>query len=112
MALGRPLEITEAVEGDTGRLTLVGELDIATVPQLREATDSVLGRGVVRLTIDLRPLSFLDSSGLREFLVLHDRAEREGWTLALVRPREPALSIFQITRAEEHLPFVEETPPG
>ncbi len=108
MAIARPLEIDTSREGEQGRLTLTGELDIATAPRLEEAVAGLLEAGVKQLTIDLRPLSFLDSSGLRQFIVLRDRAETEGWTLTLVRPLGAALSIFQITRAEENLPFVEE----
>lgn len=107
MTIARPLEIDESHEGEQGRLTLSGELDIATVPLLQEAVADMLQAGVRQLTIDLRPLSFLDSSGLREFISLRDRAEAERWRLALIRPLGAALSIFQITRAEENLPFVE-----
>jgi anti-anti-sigma factor len=107
VAIARPLEINETLKGDSGCLTLTGELDIATVPRLREAVESLLAVPVRRLRIDLRPLSFLDSSGLREFIVLRDRALAEGWNLELIRPLPPALTIFQVTRADEHLPFVE-----
>src|SRR5579859_2308081 len=110
MAIERPLQIEELVEGTSALLTLRGELDIATVPRLEGAVASVLARSPSELTIDLRDLSFLDPSGLRQFIVLADRAGEEGWRLALVRPAPPALSVFQITRAEENLPFVDEPP--
>jgi anti-anti-sigma factor len=110
VAIARPLEIEEHLAGFAARLTLRGELDIATAPRLEEAIAGVLARDVRELTIDLRALSFLDSSGLRLFIVLAERAVAEGWSLALVRPEMPALSIFQITRAEENLPFVDEPP--
>jgi anti-anti-sigma factor len=112
VSVARPLEIREELDGERGRLTLTGELDIATVPRLREVTEAIIAGGVRQLTIDLGPLEFLDSSGLREFIVLRDRADAEGWVLALLRPAQPALSVFRITRAEENLPFVEESPPG
>lgn len=108
MAIARPLEIRDQVLEGHGRLELIGELDLATVPRLKDAVDAMVSRNVERLTIDLSQLAFLDSSGLRELILLRDRAAAEGWDLALVRPPQPALSIFQITRAEEHLPFVEE----
>jgi anti-sigma B factor antagonist len=106
VAIGGTLEIEEEVQGDAATLTLRGELDIATVPRLEEAVAAVLAGSLRQLTIDLRPLTFLDSSGLRQLIVLSDRAATEGWRLALVRPGQPVLSIFQITRAEENLPFV------
>jgi anti-anti-sigma factor len=110
VAIARPLEIEAHVDESGAVLTLRGELDIATVPRLEEAIDDVLAQAPRALTVDLRPLSFLDSSGLRLFILLTGRAQAEGFTLALVRPGLPALSIFQITRAEENLPFVDEPP--
>jgi anti-sigma B factor antagonist len=110
MAIARPLEIDEQVAEAAALLTLRGELDIATVPRLEQAVAAALAGGARELTIDLRPLSFLDSSGLRLIIVLAERAVAEGWTLALVRPPMPALTIFQITRAEENLPFIDEPP--
>ena len=109
MAIARPLEIDESRDGERGRLTLTGELDIATVPRLADAVEGMLAAGATSILLDLRPLSFLDSSGLRHFILLRDRAERDGWTLELIRPLPPALTIFQITRAEENLPFVEDS---
>ena len=110
MAVRRPLEVESEGDGHRARLTLVGELDIATVPRLEQALEEALARRPAELVLDLRPLGFLDSSGLRQFIVLADRAREEGWTLLLVRPAKPVLSIFQITRAEENLPFVDEPP--
>lgn len=110
MAIARPLQVESQAEGDRVRLTLVGELDIATVPRLEDAIAAALARGPRQLVIDLRPLGFLDSSGLREFIVLADRAQEEGFELQLVRPAKAVLAIFQITRAEENLPFVDEPP--
>ena len=110
MAVARTLEIEEHA-GDGGAcLTLRGELDIATVPRLEEAVAGALERSPRALTIDLRALSFMDSSGLRQFILLAERAEREGWTLALVRPEARVLTIFRVTRAEENLPFVDAPP--
>ncbi len=106
MAISRPLQIEEQLDGDGAVLTLSGELDIATVPRLEEAVVGARAPSDT-LTIDLRPLRFMDSSGLRQFIVLADRAEREGWTFALVRPSSAVLSILKVTRAEENLPFID-----
>jgi anti-sigma B factor antagonist len=110
VAIPRPLEIETQLADARATLRLAGELDIATVPRLQEAVQSVLAAGPERLVVDLRPLSFLDSSGLRQMLMLADRAREEGWELILLRPAEQVLAIFQVTRAEENLPFVDELP--
>jgi hypothetical protein len=40
--------------------------------------------------------------------VLSDRSASEDWQLSLTRPDSPARSIFQISGAEEHLPFIDD----
>ncbi len=92
---------------DGARLRLEGELDIATVPHVGEAVAEVLAEGARRIVIDLSGLRFIDSSGLRQLILLSDRSRSEGWELALVRPREPTMGVFRLTGAEENLPFVE-----
>jgi anti-anti-sigma factor len=100
--------IESQVQADTARMAVTGELDIATVGQLETEVEAVLARGVRRLILDLSGLTFIDSSALRLFIVLSDRSAGEDWQLSLIRPSGPALSIFQISGAEEHLPFIED----
>jgi anti-anti-sigma factor len=105
-------EVRSELESGAGRLTPVGELDIATTPQLEEAAHAIVGRGTRELTIDLRELSFMDSSGLRLLIVLRERATSEGWTLRLLKPAGPVLTILALTGADENLPFVEDPDPS
>ena len=108
MIQASPFEIRSEVNDGDGRLTLSGELDIATAPQVEEAALALLEQRVRTLVIDLSGLTFIDSSGLRTLIILNDRAAEEDWTLALIRPDEPSLSVLQITGAEENLPFIKE----
>jgi anti-sigma B factor antagonist len=90
------------------RLRMAGELDIASVPQAEHAVERALAERPERLHVDLRPLTFVDSSGLRLFILLADRAREQGWQLELTPPAEPAMTVFRLTGAVENLPFVEE----
>jgi anti-sigma B factor antagonist len=103
-----PFEVESAREQDGARLTLSGELDIATVPRVEAAVNAILTKDVRTLTIDLSRVGFVDSSGLRMFIVLDQRAQSEGWTLRLIRPPEQVLTVFRISGVEENLPFVED----
>jgi anti-sigma B factor antagonist len=103
-----PFEMRSELEGDRGRLILTGELDIASAPQVDEAAAELLEKRLRQLVIDLSGLTFIDSSGLRTLIALNDRSAAEDWSLSLIRPSEPSLSVFQITGADENLPFVEE----
>jgi anti-anti-sigma factor len=104
-------EIHSELQGDVARVTITGELDIATVPRVQEAVDAALGQGARNVIVDLSRLGFVDSSGLRLFITLSERAPAEGWSLGLIRPPEPSFSVFQITGAEENLPFIEDPAP-
>jgi anti-anti-sigma factor len=58
------------VRPDRRRVVVVphGEVDIATVDQLAEEIDELVGRGFDTVVVDLRATSFLDSSGLHLLL--------------------------------------------
>jgi anti-anti-sigma factor len=101
-------EIRQEVEPPRGLLTPIGELDMATVPELEKAVRSMLGEGVSELRIDLSQLQFIDSSGLRFLIGLHDEACETGWTLGLLRPAEAPRELFRITGLDEHLPLISE----
>ncbi len=104
-----PFEIESVYDAEGARLSLSGELDLEKLTRVQDAVDALLARPVRTLTIDLGGLSFVDSSGLRLFIVLDRRAAKEGWTLELTRPQPQAMTVFRISGAEENLPFVEES---
>ena len=81
-----------------------GELDCATVETLRAALDGVENAG--RLVLDLRGLSFMDSTGLRLLVALHQRAQRDGFQLTLVAPAAPVDKAIQVSGLDHALPFV------
>ena len=110
MIRASPFEIHSELEGETARLTLSGELDIATVPRLDEAVEAVLSQRARKVIVDLSRLAFMDSSGLRQFIALHERAGEEGWSLGLIRPPQSSFSVFQITGADTNLPFIDDPP--
>jgi len=81
-----------------------GELDVATVETLRAALDEVEHSG--RLVLDLRDLSFIDSTGLHLLVALHQRACRDGFQLTLIAPAAPADKAIQVSGLGQTLPFV------
>lgn len=80
-----------------------GELDLATVETLRVALDDIKDAG--RLVLDLRGLSFLDSTGLHLLMALHQRAQRDGFQLALLAPAAPADKPIKLLGLDQALPF-------
>ena len=76
---------------------LEGELDIATVPALRERLLSVLGPGVRLLIIDLSGVSFCDVAGLAVLIGTQRRATARGITVRLAAPRPQMAKLLHIT---------------
>jgi anti-anti-sigma factor len=102
----KPFRCDVARDGADLRVTLEGELDIATSPQLEAVLREPCDDGVTRRVLDLARLTFMDSSGLRVILSAHSVARREGPSLVLV-PGPPAIQrVFEITGMKDELRFV------
>ena len=86
-------------------LTPVGELDLATAPRLESELERAVAAGAARVVVDLSQVGFLDSTGLRMFLALNERAHAEGWVLALTAPSESVRAILEITGSSGALPL-------
>jgi anti-sigma B factor antagonist len=86
-----------------------GELDLATAPDLEEVVSERLDAGQ-DVTVDLRELEFMDSSGLRVLVSAHYRASDDGTRFVLVRPREggEVAKILSIAGIDQELELVDE----
>ncbi len=84
----------------------VGELDLCTVPELREQIEELLAVGFERVIIDLRGLSFIDVSGLKLLLCLTGEARAAGRRLSLIQGSDVVRRIFALTGTLEQLPFL------
>lgn len=94
-------------DGDDLRITLEGELDIATVPEVESALREPCDAGVRRRVLDLAALTFMDSSGLRIILRAHTAAGREGPALVIVTGPPSVQRVFEITGMKDELNFVD-----
>ncbi|PWJ53114.1 anti-sigma B factor antagonist/stage II sporulation protein AA (anti-sigma F factor antagonist) [Quadrisphaera granulorum] len=82
-------------------MTLVGDLDLASVPRLRSATDLALPAdgtgGASDVVVDLASVEFIDSAGLGALLNTLRRTTKLGGRLALVGASEQAIRLFTMT---------------
>jgi stage II sporulation protein AA (anti-sigma F factor antagonist) len=92
--LPNPFEI-QSRKIDTGEtmLTVLGEIDMATAPQLAKALARCKGRTVV----DLRKVPFMDSSGIRVLVAEQQRLDRNGGSLRLLSGRGQVTRILDLT---------------
>jgi anti-sigma B factor antagonist len=87
--------------GDTARVVLAGELDLASVPRF-ESLLAAAFEIADHCVIDLRELAFVDSSGLRALLRARRRASESGATLEIVHPT-PTVARVLADAGVEHV---------
>ena len=80
----------------------VGEIDMTTAADLEREIASVLNDGPVTVGIDLSKTTFVDSSGLRAFLISKRAAEAVGARIAFVGVPERIRKLLKITGLDEH----------
>lgn len=106
-----PVSVATSTRGRVVTVALSGELDIASTDRVAEALVEAQPTGSGRLVIDLRRLSFLDSSGLRTLLAAHSRADEGGGRVSLVAGPGPVRQLLDLVQVGEVVEVLEE-PPG
>jgi anti-anti-sigma factor len=110
------LEIETEVADGLVRVALKGELDLSTVNKVEEELESLEAGGAKLIVLDMKSLTFLDSTGLRCLVTADQRARDAGRRLVLVRGPDAVQRVFTITRLEERLEMVDDpasvTPEG
>jgi anti-sigma B factor antagonist len=86
------------------RVEVVGELDLATAPSLRQVLDGEI-RESRHVVLDLSRITFIDSTGLKAILSAKRASEENGGGFHL-SPALPshARRLIEITRLEDVLP--------
>jgi anti-sigma B factor antagonist len=81
--------------------TVLGELDVASAPELRSALEPALDAdGEVEL--DMRACSFVDSIGIATLVMAARRLSDEGRTLRIRGARERVRKIFDLAGLTAH----------
>jgi anti-anti-sigma factor len=75
-------------------VTLSGDVDLSSVPQLADRLDAVRDEPFV--IIDLREVSYLDSIGITHLMRAHARAELAGGAIALVSSGERIARVLSV----------------
>ena len=100
------LDVTLGHAGDAPLVALRGELDLSTTPKVEHALARLESNGASVIIIDLRGLTFLDSSGLRLILEADGRARREDRRLLVVPGPREVQRVFRVTLTDARIEFI------
>ncbi|MEA2200782.1 MAG: anti-sigma factor antagonist [Solirubrobacteraceae bacterium] len=103
--LPEPFEAQDVLRDGRRTLILSGDLDIASASALKEMLLDISRDGTTAITLDLRGLTFMDSTGLFMILFAKELADTNGFDLSLI-PGSPKIQrIFELTALLDLLPF-------
>ena len=85
---------------------VTGELDVATAPALRDAVLGLLNRGVDSFVLDLRGVTFIDSTGVGSLLRIHHRQGLLGGTVHFVVDQPSVLRVLDVMQLLRRLHVV------
>ena len=91
----------------TVRLVLAGEFDLSSASLVEDVLKEIEEKRPNLLVLDLRELTFMDSTGLRVMVSADARARDDSRRLAIVQGPEAVHRVFRITGLDDHLDIVE-----
>lgn len=80
------LDVTAEGHGTTVAIRVSGEIDLANAKAFDESLTSAITNEATLVRVDLSPVAFIDSAGLRVLFTLAARLERLQIALELVAP--------------------------
>jgi anti-anti-sigma factor len=84
-----------------------GELDLASLAAVERQLDDLRDVGFADIVVDLRGVTFLDSSGLQLLLAASRQASASGCRFRLVQGDAAVQRLLEITGTTEAFEFVE-----
>ncbi len=103
MAAHEQLRVVARRAQDRVILELDGELDMVNTPLLRDALAGADVLASTMVVLDLRRLSFIDSTGLKAVFAARNECRRRGQNFAVTRGSQQVERLLSVTRLGEHL---------
>ena len=84
-------------------LSLEGDIDVVSAPQLRMHFDQLLAHASPKLLVDLAGVPYIDSYGLGIIMQAVKVARREGGDLRLCAPCPSVRTVLDVTGFSKHV---------
>lgn len=86
-------------------LSISGELDIYTLPKVKQAAEMLMERGIRQMVLNLSGLSHLDSTAIGFLVQLDRRLKADKGMLCLSSLTPEVFEIFRVTRSDRLFKF-------
>jgi anti-sigma B factor antagonist len=96
------LTIDSRDEENTTIISLDGDLDVSSSPQVKETLSHLLEQGRKRIVVDMSRVSYMDSSGLSAIVATHQSLRNRG-TIALVGCKPNVERVLRFTQFDKVL---------
>ncbi len=94
------LEYNKDTRGDVVLLCLKGNLDALTATELRPTIDELVANHQIKVILDLKDLTLIDSSGVGAIVSLFKRVRMLGGDVKIARLANQPKEIFRLLRLD------------
>ena len=99
------LSVSTTERDDVVIVTVAGEVDVYTAPQLRSALEERVAAGQNKIVVDLQGVAFIDSTGLGVLVGQLKALRKVEGSLHIVCSDERILRLLAITGLDQILPL-------
>ena len=89
-------------------ITMVGDLDMHSLPMAKDAVAKLIGEGINRIIFDLKKVKYIDTSGLGFFIGTLRKLKDKGGNLRLVNPNSYISGIFNLINLNKMIDIFED----
>ena len=95
------MKITQSKVGDFTAVSIEGEVDLNSSPQLRKAFSDLIDKGMSKIIINFSKVDYIDSSGLATLIEMRQRMSKDQGRICLVEMSDKIKSLFEITKLDK-----------
>ena len=103
------MKLAHDVEGNVEIVSVTGELDLASVPELRAALETTAERSGP-VVVDVSEVTFIDSTALATLLRSSDELTSSGVRVVVACPAGPVRRLLTMTSLDDRLNLAPDRP--
>ena len=95
------MQVTQAKVKDFVVISIEGEIDLNSSPQLRKTFGEILSQKASKIIVDFGKVSYIDSSGLATMIEMMQRLKKDNGQMYLSSMSDKIKSLFEITKLDK-----------